>query len=316
MPPFASTTHVGLIQVLAPMSESSRQHDRQHFFKYMPAETARKVLLTSRLRWSSPLLFNDPFDVPRDIAHGFTSADIARATADLFNQYLDAPPEDLTDFDDSLAQLFTLARDGFPPELREQLRTTIVETLTQLQSGNALQELRDHWKSVVPTLRILCLAESPNHVAMWNHYADRYRGVVLGFKCNDATDNFLLVAEPIEYLQAKPDVYTDHGLAKLLCLKSLAAAKAIHQIATQSKSDDWSYEKEWRIVDYAEGSDETQYWDRPFSAEDLSHIYLGPLVLAHDRHHILSLAAAYPNVRIFQTSIGMDRELHFQSHEG
>lgn len=298
------------------MTESSRRHDREHFFKYMPAETARKVLLTGRLRWSSPLLFNDPFDVPRDIAHGFSSADIARATGDLLNHYLDSPPENLTDFDETLAQLLAIARNGFPPDLREQIRATIAEGFEQFQSEESLQALRDHWKTVVPTMRILCLAESPNHVAMWNHYADRYKGVVLGLKCNDATDNFLLVAEPIEYLQAKPEVYTDHGLAKLLCLNGLAAARATNKLATQTKSDDWSYEKEWRIVDYADKADESQFWDRPFAKEDLSHIYLGPLVLDHDRDHILSLANSYPSVRIFQTSIGMDRELHFQEHEG
>lgn len=296
------------------MTESSRRHDREHFFKYMPADTARRVLLTGRLRWSSPLLFNDPFDVPRDIAHGFSSADIARATGDLLNHYLDNPPDDLTHFDDALMQVLTIARSGFSPELREQMRAAIAETVQP--SEEALQALRDHWKAVVPTMRILCLAESPNHVAMWNHYADCYKGVVLGLKCNDATDNFLLVAEPIEYLQTKPDVYTDHGLAKLLCLKGLAAAEAIQKLATQTKSDDWSYEKEWRIVDYAEQADDSQFWDRPFSTDDLSHIYLGPLVLDHDRDHILSLASAYPNVRVFDAAIGMDRELHFHEHVG
>ena len=297
------------------MTESSRQHDRTHFFKYMPAETARKVLLTRRLRWSSPFLFNDPFDVPRDIAHGFTATDITRASIELLNRHLDEPPTDLADFDDTLAQVLSLARQGFPRELREQMRATIADTLPTFQSDGALQELRDHWKAVVPTLRILCLAESPNHVAMWNHYANGYQGVVLGFQCNDETDNFLLVAQPIEYLKSKPDVYTDAGIAKLLCLKPMAASRALRRLATQTKSDDWSYEKEWRVVDYADDGDSSHYSDRGFAANDLSHIYLGPLIQDQDRDHILALARRYPKAQIFQTSIGLDRELHFQEHE-
>jgi hypothetical protein len=33
-----------------------------HFFKYYSARVAKTVLATGGVRWSSPLLFNDPFD--------------------------------------------------------------------------------------------------------------------------------------------------------------------------------------------------------------------------------------------------------------
>jgi hypothetical protein len=147
---------------------------------------------------------------------------------------------------------------------------------------------------------------------MWHHYADRYRGAVLGFRSNDDNDNFLLVAEPVSYLEAKPDVYTDHGLAKLLCLKGNAAARKTFQLGTYTKSDDWSYEKEWRVVTYADKGDQESYSDWPFPQEDLSHIYLGPLISNGDSDRIVALAKRYPNVKVFYTSIGMDRELHFQ----
>lgn len=298
------------------MPESSRRHDRSHFYKYMPADTALKVLASARLRWSSPVRFNDPFDVPRDIAHGFNSQDIARAIGHLMNGYLDSPPEDLTDFDKSLATLLTLAKGGFPTELREQLRNVIEETAAELASeGVGLKALRDHWAALVPTMRILCLAESPRHVAMWHHYADCYRGVVLGLRCNDDTDNFLLVAEPIHYLKEKPAVYTDAGLAKLLCLNGMAAAGETIRLATYTKSDDWSYEKEWRIVSYADEGDPRDYSDWPFELEDLSHMYLGPLIGEVDSQKLVECAKRYPNVEVFRTSIGLDRELHFQKHE-
>jgi hypothetical protein len=151
---------------------------------------------------------------------------------------------------------------------------------------------------------------------MWHHYADCYRGVVLGFRCNDDNDNFLLIAEPIQYLQAKPDVYTDSGLARLLCLKGMAAARETIHLATYTKSDDWSYEKEWRIVSYADEGDPRDCSDWSFGRADLSHIYLGPLISEDDLGKTMELAKHYPSVDIFRTSIGMDRELHFHKHEG
>jgi Protein of unknown function (DUF2971) len=299
------------------MSKTRRLHDHSHFYKYMPAETALKVLMFKTLRWSSPSRFNDPFDVPRTIAHGFNSDDVMRAGADLLNTYLDNPPEDLNDFDETLASVLTIAKEGLPSELREKLRSAVAGMVVELASdGAGLQALRDHWAALVPTMRILCLTESPNHVAMWHHYADCYRGIVLGFSCNEATDSALLVAEPIQYLDAKPDVYTDHGLAKILCLRTDAAARETIRLATLTKSDDWSYEKEWRIVSYANDGDLSDYSDWSFDRSDLSHIYLGPLISDSDLQKVTALAKQYPNAVVFRTSIGMDRELHFQPYEG
>ena len=313
----AAPTQGGLTQALAFMFNSLRRHDRSHFFKYMPAETALKVLESVRLRWSSPVRFNDRFDVPRDIAHGFHPQDITREIGELMNVYLDDPPEDLTDFDETLATVLNLAKNGFPSELREQLRNSIAESLSELAcEGVGLQALREQWAALVPTMRILCLTESPIHVAMWHHYADCYRGVVLGFRCNDDNDSFLLIAEPIQYLQAKPSVYTAHGLAKLLCLNSLAAAREMIQLATYTKSDDWSYEKEWRILSYAKEGDPADHCDWSFDRADLSHIYLGPLIDEDDQLKITRLAKSYPNAAVFLTRIGLDRELHFHKHEG
>lgn len=64
------------------MQPITRTHNRAYFYKYMPAETAALVLKAGKLRWSSPLLFNDPFDVPRSLAGDMTATDIARAVAD------------------------------------------------------------------------------------------------------------------------------------------------------------------------------------------------------------------------------------------
>jgi hypothetical protein len=37
------------------------------FFKYVSCETAKAILSNNTLRWSSPILFNDPFDIQFDL---------------------------------------------------------------------------------------------------------------------------------------------------------------------------------------------------------------------------------------------------------
>jgi hypothetical protein len=43
----------------------------QCFYKYMTARVAKIVLTTRRLRWSSPVLFNDPFDITQELRLDF-----------------------------------------------------------------------------------------------------------------------------------------------------------------------------------------------------------------------------------------------------
>ena len=47
------------------------KHNRDRFFKYTSALTAVKVLESSTVRYSSPLLFNDPFDVQSGLHFDF-----------------------------------------------------------------------------------------------------------------------------------------------------------------------------------------------------------------------------------------------------
>jgi hypothetical protein len=68
-------------------------NDRRHFFKYTTAETAKLIISSRKLRWSSPLLFNDPFDHQTGFAFPFTGEEFSRAfiEASLRTIFGDAP---------------------------------------------------------------------------------------------------------------------------------------------------------------------------------------------------------------------------------
>jgi hypothetical protein len=52
------------------------------FFKYVTANTARTILENSTLRWSSPAMFNDPFDTQFDLHLEFDEATIVDLVID------------------------------------------------------------------------------------------------------------------------------------------------------------------------------------------------------------------------------------------
>jgi hypothetical protein len=287
---------------------SNRRHDRKTFFKYMPSSTAKIVLAHSTLRWSSPLQFNDPFDVPRELAFGISSKDVSEALAARLAELLSNPPDDTSHFKPKLQIILEAARTSSPLARSELVAEFKKEAQSLLPADTGMNELRALWRSWIPEFRILCLTEGPEHAAMWYHYADKYQGAVLEFRCIDELDSPLLLAERVTYPTVKPEVFTAAGWAKLLMTPQEQAKAELFHVATYTKSPDWSYENEWRITAFRDDKDTGFFTDTKFHPIELAGIYLGPRISAEDRSALIQAAAKYPNARIDEVSIGMSRE--------
>jgi hypothetical protein len=180
------------------MRSPNRVHDRLNFFKYMSASTARIVLTNCSLRWSSPVLFNDPFDVPRELSFGISTDELVRASGRRMYQLIEHPPDDTTALSPNVRLIVDAVKKGISSELKAELLAGIDDvTASNHPTGAAMEDLRELWRAWLPSHRILCLAESPTHTAMWHHYADKYRGVVLEFACVDELDSAWLAARPV-----------------------------------------------------------------------------------------------------------------------
>lgn len=261
------------------MHSPNRLHDRLRFYKYMSVATARAVLTNCTLRWSSPVLFNDPFDVPRELSFGITSDELVRASGRWMRRLIEDPPEDTKPLLPKIRLIVEAVRRGISPEVKAELLAGIEDvTSSHSPSGAAMNELRDLWRTWLPDHRILCLTESPTHVAMWHHYADKYRGVVLEFTCIDELGSAWLAAKPVTYPPEKPAVYTADGWAELMMLPPEAAIRAMLNAATYTKSPDWSYESEWRVASFKRPTDTGNFSDYPFHRQELGAVYFGPMI--------------------------------------
>jgi len=294
------------------MSSKNQTRSREFFFKYMPADTACKVLTNRTLRWSSPVLFNDPFDVPRELAFGITHKEIAEALTERLRRLILNPPEDTSVLETKLRFIVETMKSGITATQRRQLLDglTGTENIRGTAAG-ALDELREMWRGFVPDFRILCLTESPSHVAMWHHYADRYRGAVLQFRCIEQLDSAWFAARQVKYPVEKPSVYTADGWASLLTMPRELSVRQIIDISALTKSADWSYEKEWRVTTFKRDDDVGHFSDYPFHRSELAGIYLGPHIGAADRKQLIALSKQYSPLNIWSVEIGMDRELRF-----
>jgi hypothetical protein len=278
----------------------------------MPASTARAVLETRSLRWSSPLLFNDPFDVPRQLSFGITPQQLVEASARYIAQLIQQQPTDTSHLSPKLRLIIETVKKGISPEVQKLLLAGLEEDIPKpTPTSESMDELRVMWSRSVPEMRILCLTESPTHAAMWYHYANRYAGVVIELRCNEHTDSPWLIARPVDYPEDKPAIYTAEGWAELLALDINVAVARLLDVATYTKSRDWAYEKEWRMVTFKRSNDSGHFTDYPFHSDDLVAIYLGPLISNDDKNELLRRLATFPRARAFSVSLTHSRDFVF-----
>ncbi len=247
------------------------KHDRPYFFKYTSFDAALFVLSNYTLRWSSPLLFNDPFDF--QIRLGLNFEDDEEYYVKKFCEL-------------SLSQL---------------TEKDISSYLTKMQAmGNWFDKDEDEQNK---EYRILCLAERNDNILMWSHYSDNHRGVVLKLKCIPELDTPTLAAKKVKYQESVPVIYTrEEWMESLLTGKgrlSRISDEEIFALKTLTKSIIWKYEEEWRIFSKKSQDNGQLYEDVPFYPEEIEAIYLGCCMIEENKKKIFDLARNL-NAKVYQ----------------
>lgn len=284
------------------------------FVKYTSASTAIAILVGSKLRWSSPLLFNDPFDVPRELVQSVDRKSLHVAIRNRVSDLVASQStEDNTLHPGIRVLLANVRASTDPAAAAAAVQKALREDWPEQIGSSSLEAMRSLWRSMLPDFRILCLTESPRHTAMWHHYAEKYSGVALAFECVDALDSAWLAAKPVNYPCGAPPLHTAEGWATLITTRTDVSVKHLLDLALYTKSPDWAYEAEWRVAAAKRPSDSGLFSDFRFARDELVGVYLGPLIATADRDRVVSLARDYRRAELHQVSIGMSHELEISN---
>lgn len=269
----------------------NRQHNRQFFYKYVTAEVARIILATRKLRWSSPLLFNDPFDVTQELRLNFDEAQLNAAVTNRVAMLMEQGDLSGSIKHPILSALLNIASRA-TPEIRQAMAAELrmgagIPTSGQVQSFSALKEM---WREMVPTFRVLCLSELNDVTPMWLHYADSYKGVVLQFSAVDELDSAFLMARPVIYQDGPPAIADVNTWVNAMLGQGVKYTDLFTEYQ-YVKTSAWSYEKEWRIVSGQRQGESGLFGDYGYHPHELTGIYFGPKCSANDRADLLSLLA-------------------------
>lgn len=178
-------------------------------------QLALSNLATRRIWCSRPLAYNDPFDC----AIRVDSATLSDDEYDRLYVHLRPSRGNPLKFDETFAPLGSKhtafrrqTRDGLDSAFEEQKRTMLNER------------------------GVCCFSECCDEILMWSHYADSHRGFCLGF---DAGADPFCKTWQVNYVKDIPSLNPTSVV--------LHGATDVHRAMTTTKSDRWSYEREWRF---------------------------------------------------------------------
>lgn len=272
-------------------------HKQNCFFKYVTIDTAKKVLESGKLRWSAPRCFNDPFDVQFDMHIDYKEVELIGDVVNelwlFYSRKMEFEPKNRLGY-------FVREMGLITPRLKEadfkaRAKKGVAESLAVQRI--ALPKLHAWAREQLKTSLVLCLTETPSNILMWSNYADHHKGIVLKF--TTLTASSWAAARPVTYQERMPLLFDHEQLLRFLTGRIEIDKDRFFNESIFTKSIDWRYEKEWRVVWH--GKKEIDFEDTKFNPEELSGIYLGCRAEQGKGGEIVGLAKRLnPKVEVFK----------------
>jgi hypothetical protein len=232
------------------------------------------VLERLKIRFTQPEELNDPFECAPFVSEGFAPDALAEVVAPSSGHGLLEVPQ--------LDRFF----DAFDGSQREEA-AGILEMLAEITHA-----------SFRFNFIILSLSDKWNNLLMWSHYTDNHKGLVIGF---DASHMFFLGNQwkngALDLAAANKVIYTNER-PQFRFLNEINKTGVF-----LTKSPEWEYEGEWRMVRTIEETDEILYPD------DGGLIYLKSVPPAAIRSVILGAASSIGTQRRVLKAIQSNAQL-------
>lgn len=275
----------------------------EFFYKYTSPSTALIILENSRLRWSSPLLFNDPAEFQRMPRFEPT---IAKASIEFPSTLIDIAKGKIKFDKSKLSPSANLVLQCVKILLAQ--KTPEIKIASALASRNedpdahVISGLKGFFgESFLSTARVMCLTTNHSNDAMWANYAGGHKGCVLGFKHIPRLSTPFLEAKKVMYSEIPPVV--GNGMDFLLYGDTKPLRAATINAVCYTKKIDWAYEQEWRAITWRPEED-SQFADYSFYPDELESVTIGSKASLDTELAVKNiLREAYPNCNLYKLVI-------------
>ncbi len=285
-----------------------RHHKQDFFYKYCTAGTAQKVFETSTFRWSSPLIFNDPFDNQSGMHVDFNIAEYTKMYFDRLEELVIADEAPVFDDFNKYSESILMLRDmssthgGFP-------KAKAIETMSPIVQGFAAKIIETHerlltmWNRNLPRMRMFCMSDTFDNIQMWSHYADYHRGVVIKLKVAETAeeDDSLWLAQRVNYIPKALPLFTTAHIDESFGIKKFNPPS--YDMFAYNKFDIWKDENEWRVFTLEDEPNDTYFNDYKFRFDKIHSIIFGCRCTDDDINKIKRIVVTKKNSIIFIKAI-------------
>lgn len=284
---------------------------KRAFFKYTSPQTALAILQSGNVRYSSPLTFNDPFDIQSGLHFDFDLETLHQKVIDRIGVLAAAPDVPLFNVDDPWCKLVIEARKHYPTHgfPRDRWVAITKEPFDSLFSviQDTRQKYEQHWIDILlPGSRVFCVSEERDNLLMWAHYGRDHTGAVFEFWSLPSEDNSLSVAQPIQYEETPPPFFTEREWIDDLTGMKKLDNDALYKRYAYIKSSEWAYEREWRV--WYPLADKRQLYDEvPIRKSEFKCIYIGCCAKPEFERSITELIRnTFPDTKVFRATKRLD----------
>lgn len=243
---------------------------------------------------SNPLSFNDPFDCSVSFDANRIINEIAKKNLNIIENTLDGFAEE--ELSKERKQIILTSQKPFD-ELNKYLPSLLGED--GMQHINSIYEQMytqgcENFNTIYKAqLKVSCFSESNDSLLMWGHYANKHQGFCIEYDLSSIQeeDNFKKYLFPVEYVRDRFDMtdsYIDRAINKLDIQKEALIDSVLY------KSEEWEYEKEWRIIITS-----NEYEKNSFITPKPKAIYLGSNIEKINKTKILEIANKN-KIQVFQ----------------
>jgi hypothetical protein len=266
-------------------------------YKYAALDTAKEIINNQTLRWLAPTALPEPFAVNTARSMMIKDEVLTDALAKFVASMIFAHSLPFKDTTNPIVKAIIRWRssDRFGDE--EEARTVLSDLLqsTVLKQQEKNQEMLEHWDYYLDHLRMLCLGDKPDNIALWDSHAGRHQGVAFGIEVDASNDDAAPKSpEKLKYGEQRP-VLTDMRaqIEDILGLKRLEPKEMFTgQFLIKPKC--YLAEQEWRslrVLNEAQvsQSDTKAHSDFNFMPSSVKRAYLGAAMDSESRIEMINL---------------------------
>ena len=224
-------------------------------FKYTDVNTALNLLNTKKVRYTQPIAFNDPFEVSpileKEVRNEFLSENITTIfSTPSYKEYA---------YNTAFKQMYenlledekkTISFEKFKEETINEIETELSKLGTSINDEilNRLIKIKPQYTEYLfkmlpieigQATGVFCLSSKADNILMWSHYADSHLGLVIEIEVNNP---FFINLKNINYTIKRPSIDINYDY------KSDEDKLNYGRSIFFTKSEDWSYEHEFRDI--------------------------------------------------------------------